>query len=402
MYFCGIDWSESTNALAIVDPAGALVEDTTITHSAQDFQRLLIVLETLPVPRDQILIGIETPHHALVDWLLDREYSVYALPPKVVDRARDRYRSSRAWTDAHDAYVIADLLRTDHHRFRPLAPGSDLARKIGFLSQARQQTRDRNSQVTQQLRSALQRYYPTLLAYWRDLDRPSVVTLLEQYPTGAALQQADADEILATLKAHGVHQPRFHEKVLALRKTPPVPVHPVVREVGVQHVQGLVAELRVLRQQLTAYTQALEDCLAQHPDTAIFASLPMTGTILTAGLLGHFGDNRERFPTVGEVRAHAGTAPVTQQSGGACRVCFRFACDTSFRDCLHQLAFVSLRQADWAQAYYADHRDQGKNHPHALRCLAKVWLKIIHAMWRDHTRYDPERLQADRHRNQAA
>jgi len=43
---------------------------------------------------------------------------------------------------------------------------------------------------------------------------------------------------------------------------------------------------------------------------------------------------------------------------------------------------------DWCKAYYRTKREQGKAHNEALRCLANVWVRIIHAMWVKRVPYD--------------
>jgi len=57
----------------------------------------------------------------LVDWLLDHGVQVYSLNPRQLDRLGDRHTVSGAKDDSRDAFVLADALRTDLHKFSLMA-----------------------------------------------------------------------------------------------------------------------------------------------------------------------------------------------------------------------------------------------------------------------------------------
>ncbi len=82
--------------------------------------------------------------------------------------------------------------------------------------------------------------------------------------------------------------------------------------------------------------------------------------------------------------------PVTQRSGKATWVQFRFACDKRLRYATDRLALASLRLSPWARAYYQEQRARGHKNSHALRALAAKWLKIIFVMWSRHVPYSEE------------
>jgi len=84
----------------------------------------------------------------------------------------------------------------------------------------------------------------------------------------------------------------------------------------------------------------------------------------------------------------AGVVPVTQQSGKSKEVHFRRACQKDFRNAMHQFAFCSLRESEWARAAYHRARDRGQANAHALRTVAAQWLKILYRMWLTHTPYN--------------
>src|SRR2546425_8527426 len=66
-----------------------------------------------------------------------------------------------------------------------------------------------------------------------------------------------------------------------------------------------------LEQVATEMTASFEG----HPDAEIYLSLPGLGVVLSARVLGEFGDDRARFADAKARKAYAGTAPATQASG---------------------------------------------------------------------------------------
>src|SRR5262249_61404035 len=68
----------------------------------------------------EVLIGIETPHGLLVRALRAAGYTIYAVNPQAASRYRDRHAVSKKKSDRGDAMMLADLVRTDRHRHRPL------------------------------------------------------------------------------------------------------------------------------------------------------------------------------------------------------------------------------------------------------------------------------------------
>ncbi|WP_123691661.1 IS110 family transposase [Delftia acidovorans] len=72
--------------------------------------------------------------------------------------ARPRYRSHGAKSDASDAYLLADLLRTDGHRFKPLRTQSDDIRALRCLVRGRDDLVATRVQLANQLRSLLESF----------------------------------------------------------------------------------------------------------------------------------------------------------------------------------------------------------------------------------------------------
>jgi transposase len=156
----------------------------------------------------------------------------------------------------------------------------------------------------------------------------------------------------------------------------------------------LVATLSALVEQITALSEQIGEQLAAHADGHIFTSLPRSGTIRAARLLAEIGDCRARFPTPEALMGLAGVAPSTRESGKVRIVDFRWSCDKNLRDAVCDFANDSRHANPWAADLYNRARARGKDHPHAVRILARAWLYIIWHCWQNNTAYDPAHHRA--------
>jgi transposase len=134
--------------------------------------------------------------------------------------------------------------------------------------------------------------------------------------------------------------------------------------------------------------------LGEHPDGEIFTSLPRSGLINAAQMLAEWGDCRQAYDAPEAVAALAGMSPVTKRSGKYKAVHFRWACNKRFRTAVHTFADNSRHGSDWAAGIYAQARARGADHPHAVRILARAWIRVIYRCWIDGAAYDPAKHKA--------
>ena len=133
----------------------------------------------------------------------------------------------------------------------------------------------------------------------------------------------------------------------------------------------------------------------RHPDKDLFGSLPGAAEKLAPRLLSEMGDDRQRFDDPHALQSYAGTAPVSFQSGQVHRVKLRRACNAYLRAAVHLWSDLSRKTCAWAEAYYRHHRDKGKSHACALRCLGQRWLKILWKIWQSRRCYDEDQHLAN-------
>jgi transposase len=377
MWYAGIDWADDHHDVVVLDEAGQRVASRRVTHTSEGLTQLVTFLQTsvaaAPTPQELACL-IETSHGLLITALLDAGLGVYPVNPKTVDRRR---KPSGAKTDAIDAYLLAKTGRSDLADLRRLAPDSPLVQELKALTR-----------LVNQLTACLKAYYPVALDLFTKLQQPLTLAFLHAYPTLEAAQRATVDELTQLLRQH--HHPTPGPSAQALWERlhrPQLQADAITTRTKSRLLLALVSQLAPLLEQIRRYDAEISRLFLQHPDSPIFLSLPRAGKRLAPRLLAGWGDKRERYGSAASVQALAGTSPVAYESGKYAKAHRRYACIKALRNVLYQFAWQSTFQEAWSAAYYRRKRSEGKSHSMAVRALANVWVRIIHAMWRTQRPY---------------
>jgi transposase len=393
--FAGLDWAARNHAVCIIDEAGAVREQFEVTHDAAGLRELLARLRRHATTPAQLSIAIERPSGLLVDTLIEAGYPIVPIHPNIVKATRPRYRSHGAKSDASDAYLLADLLRTDGARFAPLQPQSDAIRALRALVRGRDDLIATRVQLANQLRSLLESFWPGAAAVFADIDSPIALAFVQRYPTPASAARCGEKRLAAFLAQHSYCGRRSPAALLERLRAAPAG-HAAALEVEAKRtlVQALAVTLTALVEQIHQITARIEHTVADLPDGQLVMSLPRSGRVCAAQILAELGDVRERFPTDARLAAEAGVAPLTYQSGKHRSVTFRWACNHRLRRALTCFADNSRHASQWAATLYANARSRGCDHPHAIRILARAWTRVLWRMWTDRCTYDPARHRA--------
>jgi transposase len=387
--YIGIDWSQNKHDVCFLNPSGVIQVQFVINHTETGFWELEQMRKKMGFAQEDCLIGIETAHSILIDFLWDRGYpSIYVLPPTLVKGSRTRFKSSAAKDDPGDAHLIADILRTDHGRLQIWKPDSGLTRQIRTRVKFIHFLTVNIVRTTNRQQAVLRRYYPAAIELFSSLNTLISQHFILQYPIPADALSLDMQTFRDFVKRHGYTHTKKLVSILAkLDKSYPQ-ADPGVIESCKHEAQGLAKLLLEMIKLKRTNLKDLQILLNQHPDQEIFASLPGAGVYLQAALISKFGDDRNRLSNASRVQALAGTSPVTVSSGKQRRVRFRYSCDHEFRHIVQQWAKLSLRSSIWANAYYAQIRPRCSSESHAYRCLANRWLGILWRLWKDRVPYD--------------
>jgi len=350
----------------------------------------------------QVVIGIETDRGLWVDALTAAGYQVFAINPLAVARYRDRHHVSGAKSDASDAKLLADLVRTDRHNHRRIAGDSPDAEAIKVLARAHQNLIWARTRHSNALRSALREYYPAALETFENLADRDALAILGRAPTPADAKRLSVSKIRAALKAAG-RQRNLDTRALEIQeklRTPQLAAPAAVTAAFGASTRAAVGIIAELNRQIADLEAELATHFEAHPDADIYRSLPGLGVILGARVLGEFGDDPNRYTDAKSRRNYAGTSPLTIASGKKRAVLARHVRNRRLYDAVDQWAFCAITHSPGARAYYDQRRAAGDLHHQALRALGNRLVGILHGCLRHQTHYDEHKAWA--HRQAAA
>ena len=392
MWFAGIDWADAHHEVVVIDEEGTRVGQLRVSHSADGVKQLIVWLREMgdiATCPEHLVCLIETTQGVLITALLEHGLPVYPVNPKLVDQSR---RPSGAKTDAIDAAILARIGRRDWRELRRLQPDPPLIAELKTLTRDQDALIQTQTRLTNQLIACLKAYYPAALQWFDRVAQATTLTFLEAFPTPSDFRGATLAHLVALLRA-GHYPVKAEVKAQQLweqAQAPQLQAAAALTHAKTRYMLALVAQLRLVMQQVAAYDSEIARVFATHTDQQVFASLPGAGPRLAPRLLAEWGDDRARFSSAAQLQALAGTSPVLIQSGASRRTRMRNACNKSLRNVMYQLARQSLRHEAWAKRYVERKRQSGKTFTMAVRALANQWVRILYAVWQQRAVYDPQ------------
>lgn len=402
--FVGNDWAEDHHDVEVQDATGRRLGKARLPEGVAGIARFHALVGEFADPEDpagagQVLVGIETDRGPWVAALVAAGYRVFAINPMQVARYRERHSTSGAQSDAGDAHVLADMVRTDAHQLRGVAGDSERAEAIKVLARAHQSLIWDRTQHVLRLRSTLREFFPAALQAFPDLSAPDALELLAVAPEPAAAATLSRTQITGALtRARRRDVVGKAERIATVLRAPALTQPPVLAGAYAATVRASVAVITVLTTEIASLQGQVETHFGRHPDAEIYRSQPGLGEILGARVLGEFGDDPQRYHDARARKNYAGTSPITRASGKKKVVLARYARNDRLGDALHQQAFSALTASPGARAYYDELRSRGTGHHAALRQLGNRLVGILHGCLKTRTCYDEDTAWGHHHK----
>jgi transposase len=396
--FMGDDWAEDHHDVHLMNDDGKKLASRRLPEGLDGIRVFHELVADHVSDPGEVIVGIETDRGLWVTALVAAGYQVYAINPLAASRYRDRHNVGGAKSDAGDARMLADLVRTDRHLHRQVAGDTPEAEAIRIMARGHQNLIWTRTRQTNALRSALREYYPAALEAFADLADRDTLAVLAKAPTPAAGTALTLGQVQAALRRGGRQrnlERRASEIQTALRKGQ-LAAPAAVAEAFAATTRASVAIITELNRQIVQLEATLTASFEQHPDSDIYHSLPGFGVVLGARALGEFGDDPNRYATSKSRRNYAGTSPLTIASGKKKAVLARQVRNRRLYDALDQAAFCALTQSAGCRLFYDQHRAKGDLHHQALRALANRLISILHGCLEHHTLYDENTAWAHR------
>jgi hypothetical protein len=395
--FAGDDWAEDHHDVEVMDGAGKVLAKRRLPEGAAGIAQLHdLIGRCLGEGEDpddvQVLVGIETDRGPWVAALTAAGYLVFPVNPLQSARFRARHAVSGAKSDAGDAHVLADMVRTDSRQLRAAAGDSPEAAGIKVLARAHKSMIWNRTREAQRLRNQLREYFPAALEAFGDgLDAPGALELLGKFPEPGRAAKLTRAQVSAALKRAG--RRNITEKatvILAALRSDQLGRPEALTLAYAATVRSLTAVIVTLNEQVKVLQGEVEAHFGRHPDAEIIVSQPGLGQVLGARVLAEFGDDPARYADGKARRNYAGTSPLTRASGKKKTVTARYVHNDRLVDALNAQAFSALSASPGARAFYDQQRANGHGHNDALRRLANRLVGILHGCLKTRTCYDED------------
>jgi transposase len=391
--YAGVDWASEEHAVCVVDERGRIVEGRRYRHDEPGIRALCARLLRLRVA----LVAIERPDGLLIERLLDAGLTVVAVHPNQVKAMRPRFSVAGGKSDGFDSFVLAELARTDSHRFRVLEPDSDRTKALRAMTRARDGLVRTRVGLANQLRDQLATFWPGASKVFWSVDSQIALAFLKRYPTPADTRGLGEQRLAAFLKRHGYPGRKPARELIArLRQGAQGRASELESQARRQVVLALVSALEPIVARISELSIEIRHALQAHPDGSTFRSLfiAQDSWLCAATMIAEIGDCRQRYPSYRALAADAGQCPVAVESGKTRHAQFRWACDHRLRQAFCVLADSSRRHNPWAADIYQRARARGASHTHATRILGRAWSQVVWRLWHDHDTYDPHQHTA--------
>jgi len=400
--FVGHDWAEAHHDVHVEDEQGHRLAKARLPEGVEGVARFHQLVAPFVDDPGEVTVATETDRGLFVAALVAAGYRVLAVNPLSTSRYRERHSTSGAKSDPGDAFVLAELARTDSHNHRAVAGDSELGEAIKVLARSHQSLIWTRQRQLNQLRSTLREFYPGALEAFDDLGSNDALAVLALAPTPALGRGLSRSKIASALRRGG-RQRRVDERAIDVQtalRSEQLDAPPIVANAMGATVTALVAVAAELTTQIARLEAELSEHFEVHPDAKIIQSQPGLGMILGARVLAEFGDDPNRYANAKSRKNYAGTSPITRASGKHRVVLARYARNKRLADACHQWAFCALSASPGARAFYDQHRAAGDTHHRALRALGNRLVGILHGCLDHDTLYDEHTAWA--HRTQLA
>lgn len=430
--FVGIDWANDAHQVELQSTDGEVLETSTYASTGSGLYELRDdLLEWVEEP-EEVKVGLEDPSRPVVRVLLDADMDVFILTPRKVDAVRPMYSEAEVKDDVLDAHIICDELRVHRDVFYQLVPRRPV---IGALSRYHRALEDAKSDVTRlanRLREKLQDYFPQFLELEWKLTSRVMLDLLELIPdpsVAGSVTTEQVDQVLGQCRKHSA------KEVLEILRSEAPPLDERLARSIAEVARTEIKQLRAAVEAEQTWEKRLLELLEEISEKQKSGELPVAGSTLedenaresaqqpasnsgedgtpalsdieialsTKGVgvrtvAGLFAEGFQSLVSLDrEMLRRQSIAPVTEQTGKQTSggdgpdpwVHRRHARNRYLNDVMHQLGDSLQRQNGHYRSKYVKMRDKNHTHGRSCRQITDQYLRVLFAMLRDRSTYDP-------------
>lgn len=379
--FGGIDIGSESHHVIILDGDGKVLYDRTVTHSFREFRDVIGKFRELEEKEQgEIAFAIEgkNGYGAPFDRiLLESGFKLYNVDNLKLRRFRDVFGAE--WrNDRRDAKMLAKMLKLKDHMdveekaFIEVEKTPAVNEKLRILSRHQQSLIDENTRIQNRLRKRLLEVCPDILEFG-DTSSKKLLRLLKKYPDfrgykkithGALLKIDSIGKQTAASMVEGLRNIQYVEELAGIYK-------PII--------SSCCRRLLELKEEIEMLDKELEETGQKSAEVMQLKSIMGVGTKLSSRLMGEIGDIK-RFDRESQLAVYCGIACIDDDSGKSKKTKAVYKANRICKATMIDIAGCTIRYVPESKTYYDKKRAEGKNHNHALRCLARQLIKVIFKM----------------------
>ena len=385
----GIDIGSESHHVIIMDDSGKILCDRKVSHRFSEFHEAIGEFKGIEKQHQgEITFAIEgkNGYGAPFDRiLLENGFKLYNIDNLKLRRFRDVFGAE--WrNDRRDAKMLAKMLKLKDHMdaeeekaFIAIEKTPAVHEKLRILSRHQQSLIDEKIRIQNRLRKRLLEVCPDILEYG-DTGSKKLLQLLKKYPDFSRYKKITIAMLLkietigkktAVSILEGLQDIEYVEELTGIYKT---------------IISSYCHRILELKEEIEMLDRELEETGEKSAEVMQLKSIKGVGTKLSSRLAGEIGDIR-RFNKESQLAVYCGVACINDDSGKSKKTKAVYKANRICKATMIEIAGCTIRYVQESKTYYEKKRAEGKDHNHALRCLARQLIKVIFKMLTENREY---------------
>ncbi len=385
----GIDIGSESHHVIIMDDSGKILCDRKVSHRFSEFHEAIMEFKGIEKQEQgEITFAIEgkNGYGAPFDRiLLENGFKLYNIDNLKLRRFRDVFGAE--WrNDRRDAKMLAKMLKLKDHvdaegdkAFIAVEKAPAINEKLRILSRHQQSLIEEKVRIQNRLKKRLLELCPDILEFG-DTNGKKLLQLLKKCPDlskyknitlGALLKIETIGKKTAASLLEGLRNIQYVEELTDIYKT---------------IISSYSRRILELKEEIEILDRELEETGKQSPEVMQLRSIMGVGTKLSSRLAGEIGDIR-RFNKESQLAVYCGVACIDDDSGKSKKTKVVYKANRICKSTMIEIAGCTIRYVQESKTYYEKKRAEGKDHNHALRCLARQLIKVIFKMLKEDRDY---------------
>jgi len=378
----GIDVGSESHHIIILDEEDNVLYNKKITHKIDEFTKSINLFRKIEKKeRGKLSFALEGKNghsNPLDRILLNKGFTLYNIDNLKLKRFREAFAGE--WRDdERDSLMLSKMLKLKDHInsqrekvFIKIEKPSPVTESLKLLSRHQQTLINEKVRLTNRLRKKLLEICPQILELGK-VKNKKIIAILAKYPDFSKYKRITLKSLLK-IKGIGKRQAPF-----LLKRLNNIEYMPGLTDIYKTIILSFTKRILVLREEIKDIDKKLDEIGNQSKEVNHLKTIPGVATKLASRLIGEMGDIT-RFPSEKKLAIYCGVACVDNNSGKVTKAKAVYKANKICKQTLITMAGGSIRLSLQCKAYYLKKRMEGKSHNHALRCLARQMIKVIHRM----------------------